>query len=74
MLADIVCLDIDNQWLCNRQEDAVLDTAIFGGHGHDCITDIFSAGRHVVRQGRHHARERIVQDYKAAITELGYSA
>lgn len=46
---------------------AALDTAIFGGHGRDCITDLWSAGRHVVKAGRHIARDRIVQDYKTAI-------
>ncbi|MDH5798533.1 MAG: amidohydrolase family protein, partial [Paracoccaceae bacterium] len=73
MLADIIGLDTDNQWLCNRQGDAALDTAIFGGHGHDCITDVWSAGRHVVKAGRHCARDKIVHDYKIAIVELGNS-
>jgi formimidoylglutamate deiminase len=74
MLADIIGLDTDNQWLCNRQGDSALDTAIFGGHGHDCITDVWSAGRHMVKAGRHCARDRIVEDYKSAIAELGHSA
>ncbi|NNK79505.1 MAG: formimidoylglutamate deiminase [Litoreibacter sp.] len=71
MLADILGLETDNQWLCNRQGDAALDTAVFGGHGQDCITDVWSAGRHIVKEGRHSSRERIVRDYKKVITELG---
>jgi formimidoylglutamate deiminase len=74
MLADIVGIDADNQWLCNRQGDFALDTLIFGGHGQGCITDVWSAGRHVVKAGRHCDRKRIIQSYKSAIGELGHSA
>lgn len=71
MLADIVGLATDNQWLCNRSGDAVLDSAIFGGHGQRCITDVWAAGRHVVTEGRHPGREAIIADFKAALAELG---
>lgn len=74
MLADIIGIGADNQWLCNRQGDAVLDTLIFGGHGQDCITDVWSAGHHVVKGNRHYDRERIVREYKTAIAELGHTA
>jgi formimidoylglutamate deiminase len=74
MLADIIGLEADNQWLCNRKGDAALDTLIFGGHGQECITDVWSAGRHVVKTGRHCDRERIVGAYISAIAELGHSA
>jgi formimidoylglutamate deiminase len=32
-LADVLGLDDDNEWLCNRTGDAALDSLIFGGGG-----------------------------------------
>ncbi|MDG1459746.1 MAG: formimidoylglutamate deiminase [Pseudoprimorskyibacter sp.] len=69
-LADIVALDLDNAWGANRSGDMALDTLVFGGNGHRCITDVWSAGRHVVQQGRHTAREKILCNYMAAMAEL----
>jgi formimidoylglutamate deiminase len=71
MLGDIIGLETDNQWLGDRRGDAALDTLTFGGHGHDCITDVWSAGRHVVRGGRHLERDRIIGAYMATIAKLG---
>jgi formimidoylglutamate deiminase len=34
------------------------------------VTDLWSAGRHAVRGGRHIARDRIVADYLRAVTAL----
>ena len=70
MYADIIGLEEDNQWLTGRRGDAALDTLIFGGRGQECITDVWSAGRHVVKAGRHFDRERIVEAYKSTIAEL----
>ncbi|WP_300519217.1 formimidoylglutamate deiminase [Aliiroseovarius sp.] len=70
MLADMVGLDLDNEWGVGRRGDMALDTLIFGGHGHDCITDIWSAGRHVVKGGRHVARDRITMEFVKAMGEL----
>jgi len=69
--ADVIGLATDNQWLCNRTGDAALDSLIFGGHGQDCITDVWSAGRHVVKEGRHSRRDAIICKFRAAIAELG---
>ena len=69
-LADLVGLDDDNEWLCNRQGDAAIDSLIFGGGGKGCIRDVWSAGRHVVREGRHFRREAIIESYKQTITQL----
>jgi formimidoylglutamate deiminase len=68
--ADLIGLDDDNQWLCNRQEDALLDSLIFGGGGQSCITDVWSAGRHVVKQGRHFRRDAIIRDFKQTMRHL----
>lgn len=69
-LADLMALDDDNEWLCNRQGDAVLDSLIFGGGGQSCIRDVWSAGRHVVARGRHFRRDAIVDRYKQTMTRL----
>ncbi|MCF6304326.1 MAG: formimidoylglutamate deiminase [Rhodobacteraceae bacterium] len=70
MLADIIGIETDNQWLCNRDGDTVLDSLIFGGHGQDCITDVWSAGRHVVRHGQHIQRDKIIRDFINTISKL----
>ncbi len=69
-LADLVLLDDDNAHLCNRVGDMALDTLIFGGGGQSCITDVFSAGRHMVRGGRHIHRDMIEAAYKRVMRAL----
>ena len=69
-LADLVGLDDDNQWLCNRQGDAVLDSLIFGGGGQNCISDVWSAGRHIVKEGRHFRRDEIILNFKTTMRQL----
>ena len=68
--ADLIGLEDDNQWLCNRKGDAILDSLVFGGGGQACIRDVWSAGRHVVSQGRHFRRDDIVLAYKATMQQL----
>ncbi|MGI9391628.1 MAG: formimidoylglutamate deiminase [Boseongicola sp.] len=69
--ADIIGLTSDNAWLCDRTGDTALDSLIFTGRGRDCITDVWSAGRHVVKEGRHIQRERVIQQFKVVSHELG---
>ena len=69
-LADMVGLSTGNEWLCDRAGDAALDTLIFGGHGADCITDVWSAGRHVVQNSRHRHRDAICRRFKATMARL----
>lgn len=71
MLADMIGLETDNQWICNRQSDTALDSLIFAGNGQNCITDVWSAGRHVVKQGRHPRRQAIIRNFNAVMAELG---
>ncbi len=70
MLADIIGIEADNQWLCNRSGNTVLDGLVFGGHGQDCITDVWSAGRHMVQKGRHIHRDKIIRDFIKTISRL----
>ncbi|WP_300057597.1 formimidoylglutamate deiminase [uncultured Roseobacter sp.] len=69
-LADILALDLDNEWGANRSGDMALDTLVFGGNGQRCISDVWSAGRHVVKQGRHIARGQITRTFSATLAEL----
>jgi len=69
-LADLVALSTDNQWINASTGDTALDVAIFGGHGQDCITDVWSAGRHIVQDGQHPGRDAIIRNYRAAIAGL----
>ena len=68
--ADLVALEDDNEFLCNRKGDTVLDSLIFGGGGADCVRDVWSAGRHVVKNGRHFQRDAILTRFKQVMHQL----
>jgi len=68
--ADLIGLDDDNEWLCNRKGDAALDSLIFGGGGRASLRDVWSAGRHVVKEGRHFRRDQIVKSYLQTMKRL----
>lgn len=72
--ADLVAVSTDNEILCGRAGDAVLDSLIFGGRGRDCVTDVWSAGRHMVRGGRHVHRDAIVARFVEVARTLGQDA
>ncbi|MEO1494634.1 MAG: formimidoylglutamate deiminase [Pseudomonadota bacterium] len=67
--ADLVALDGDALALAGLDGDALLDGWIFAGDD-TIVKDVWSAGRHVVRDGRHIARDRIEAAYRSAITDL----
>jgi len=69
-LADFIVLSADNEYLCHRENDQILDSLIFCGRGRSCITDVWSAGRHVVVNGRHKDRDRIVQAYRTTLGQI----
>jgi len=69
-LADLVAVDRTIPALCALGDGQLLDGLVFAAGG-NAITDLWSAGRHMVRAGRHVARDRIVADYRAAIAGLG---
>ena len=70
-IADLMAVSTDNEFLCNRSGDAVLDSLVFTGRGRNCVTDVWSAGRHMVRDGRHIHRERIVARFIEVLKQLG---
>ena len=69
--ADLIAISTDNEFLCGRGEDVVLDSLIFSGRGRSCVTDVWSAGRHQVQNGRHIDRDRIVRNFVDVTRELG---
>jgi formimidoylglutamate deiminase len=69
-VADVLGIDLDNEWGVNRSGDMALDTLVFGGNGQRCISDVWSAGRHMVKQGRHIERDRITSAFIAVMAEL----
>ncbi|OXT01709.1 formimidoylglutamate deiminase [Notoacmeibacter marinus] len=69
--ADLIGLKTSNEWVCDRTGDAALDSLIFGGRGRDCIRHVWSAGRHVVKDGHHHSKDTIVRRFRTVMAELG---
>jgi formiminoglutamate deiminase len=68
-LADLVALDGGHPALAALEGDAVIDGLVFAA-GEGVVTDLWSAGRHRVREGRHVAREGIWARYAAALRAL----
>ena len=65
----VVALDAGHIDLAGRSGDTLLDTFIFAGDS-SLVSDVWSAGRHVVKQGRHVAREAIKCAYGKATAQL----
>ena len=61
-LADLVALDGEAADLAEKQGDALLDSFIFAG-GDRMVTDLWSAGRHMVKDGRHVRHDEITRRY-----------
>ena len=67
--ADLAVVDLDNPVMAGRRGDQMLDSLIFAGQD-GLVRDVWSAGRHVVTEGRHLDRDRIIADYLATIARL----
>jgi formimidoylglutamate deiminase len=67
--ADIVVLDPDHPALAGRDEDDVLDSWIFSGEDSP-VRDVMVGGLWVVRDGRHHRRDEIVDAYRKVVRRL----
>ncbi len=68
-LADLVAVDSTDPALAALRPDQLLDGLVFAAKDR-VVTDLWSAGRHCVRDGRHIARDRIVAQYHRAISDL----
>ncbi len=68
-LADLLALDAAHPSLCALSPDRLLDGFVFSA-GREAVTDVWSAGRHRVRAGRHVARGHIVPAYRRALADM----
>ena len=68
-IADLVAIDSNAPALCALRTDQILDGLVFAAKD-SVVTDVWSAGRHVVKDGRHIARDKIVTAYRLAMTSL----
>ena len=67
--ADLMRLDHTGD-LGTRAGDAILDTFVFAGHDR-MVTDLWSAGRHIVQGGAHVAQAAVRARFQAVMTRLG---
>lgn len=67
--ADLVAWDGDHPALCGLSDLQLVDGACFAASDR-IVTDLWSAGRHLVKQGRHVRRQQITDDYRAALRDL----
>ncbi|MBL9051463.1 MAG: formimidoylglutamate deiminase [Tabrizicola sp.] len=67
--ADLLAVDATDLRLAGLEGDSLLDGLIFAGRD-GLVTDLWSAGRHVVRDGRHIAREAIASRFSATMRRL----
>lgn len=68
--ADLLALDGGAVDLAGRGGDAILDAFVFAGDGR-MVSAVWSAGRAVVREGRHVRRDEIRGRYLRAMADLG---
>jgi formimidoylglutamate deiminase len=69
MYADLLALDAGHVDLAGRSGDTLLDSFIFAGDS-SMVSDVWAAGRHMVRDGRHVSREAITSAYRKATAQL----
>jgi len=67
--ADMLAVDDTSVHLAGRSGDTLLDTWIFAGDDR-LVTDVWSAGRHMVQDGQHIHRTAITDAYRRVMQEL----
>jgi formimidoylglutamate deiminase len=68
-LADLVAIDSTAATLCALNPEQLLDGLVFAAKD-NVITDVWSAGRHAVQNGKHIDHERITKNYRKEIISL----
>lgn len=68
-LADVLALDSKSIDLVGKSEDDILDSYIFCGDD-TMVTDVWAAGRHLVKNGKHVAHDLISDAYRSTILSL----
>lgn len=66
--ADLVALGTDSPDMDGQSGDMLLDTWIFGPGAR--VRDVWSAGRHIVHDGRHIRREKVINTYRGSLARL----
>lgn len=67
--ADLMAIDRNDPALCTLSDHQILDGVVFAA-GPGIVRDVWSAGRHVVQQGRHFAHDQIASAYRASMKTL----
>ena len=67
--ADIVSLDARHPSLAGKSMPAILDGLIFAS-GRSAIDHVWRRGEKLVSGGRHHARDRLAENYRQALAAL----
>jgi formiminoglutamate deiminase len=67
--ADLVAIDTEHPALCALKPEQWLDGLIFAAPD-GVVTDLWSAGRHSVKSGRHVVREQVETSYRQAMRHL----
>ncbi len=68
-LADLMAFDTTHVSLCALRPDQLLDGLCFASDD-SVVSDVWSAGRHVVSGGRHAKRDQIIAAYASAVAAL----
>jgi formimidoylglutamate deiminase len=68
-LADLTAIDLSHPTLCALAPDQILDGLAFAAPD-TVVTDLWSAGRHQVKDGRHVHREQIIAGWRKAVKGL----
>ncbi len=72
MKADLTVLDANSTSLFAVDNDGLLDAWIFSSDDH-LITNVWSGGRHIVKEGQHIHREHIERHYRKTLRTLSQS-
>lgn len=67
--ADMFSLDAQHPSLAGKSTSAILDAFLFAG-GRSALDCVWRRGEKLVTAGRHHARDRLAERYRRALTEL----
>jgi formimidoylglutamate deiminase len=67
--ADLLALDTGDLRLEGLSGDQLLDAFIFAGRD-GLVTDLWSAGRHIVQNGRHVARDSVAAEFRTTMRRL----
>lgn len=67
--ADLISLDSTHVDLAGKTGDSLLDSFVFAGDNR-MVKDVWSAGRHVVQDGRHVSRTSIEPPYRRTLLKL----